>query len=458
MQGPSYPNPTTTANTQADLNLRSGIQQTNLGRPNQVTPFGSSTWTTTGKNPDGTPIQTNTMTLAPEQQAILDQINKSGLATANLLNRETGDLGRTLNQPLNQPKYTQYGNVPNLKNNVKAGAIKNTVADAGDITRGYDAGGDIRATLSEDDYGAQRQQVEDALMGRVNTQYDRDYARREQSLASKGIRAGSEAYNKSMDDYNRSLGDARVSAVLGAGQEQNRLQQLDLNAGQFQNAAQQQANQQNMQAAGFGNAAQGQQYSQNAADAAFWNQAQNQQFGQGMQNAALYNSARQGEFQNRNTVTGANNQLATQQFNNQITGRNQGINEVNALRGGAQMQQPSFMNMGGGGVAPVDYTGQVQNQFNAQQQGYNNMWNGIGGIAGTVGGWAFSDERLKEDITKVGETEDGVGINTFRFKGSPMMQMGVIAQDVRKKKPGAVRKTPSGFLAVNVPEALRVAA
>lgn len=50
----------------------------------------------------------------------------------------------------------------------------------------------------------------------------------------------------------------------------------------------------------------------------------------------------------------------------------------------------------------------------------------------------FSDRRLKTDIRRVGETNDGVPIYTFRFKGSPVTQMGVMAQDVEKRQPRAV--------------------
>lgn len=51
---------------------------------------------------------------------------------------------------------------------------------------------------------------------------------------------------------------------------------------------------------------------------------------------------------------------------------------------------------------------------------------------------AFSDKRVKKDIKKVGKTDDGLPIFTYKYKGQDRTQMGVMAQDVEKKKPGAV--------------------
>lgn len=76
---------------------------------------------------------------------------------------------------------------------------------------------------------------------------------------------------------------------------------------------------------------------------------------------------------------------------------------------------------------------------------------GLGGIA-EAGGFpaifGFSDRRLKEDIKRVGETDDGLGVYTYKYKGSPVTQMGVMAQEVEKVKPDAVRMI-GGYRAVN---------
>lgn len=61
----------------------------------------------------------------------------------------------------------------------------------------------------------------------------------------------------------------------------------------------------------------------------------------------------------------------------------------------------------------------------------------IAGVGLTALGM-FSDERVKENVERVGQTDDGLPIYTFRYKGSPQTQMGLMAQDVEQVKPEAV--------------------
>lgn len=133
--------------------------------------------------------------------------------------------------------------------------------------------------------------------------------------------------------------------------------------------------------------------------------------------------------------------------------RNIPLNEAIALMTGGQS---GYISTPGSQVAPVDYTGLVNNKYNADVQNYQSGMSGLFGLASAgLGGWLKSDERLKTDKEKVGETDDGIGVYKYRFKGSPMMQMGVMAQEVKRKMPGAVRKDPDGFYAVNYDKVVR---
>lgn len=60
----------------------------------------------------------------------------------------------------------------------------------------------------------------------------------------------------------------------------------------------------------------------------------------------------------------------------------------------------------------------------------------------------FSDERLKEDIEPVGELTDGQPVYKYRYIGSPIFQIGLMAQDVEKTNPDAVHEV-GGFRAVD---------
>lgn len=59
-----------------------------------------------------------------------------------------------------------------------------------------------------------------------------------------------------------------------------------------------------------------------------------------------------------------------------------------------------------------------------------------------------SDRRLKENIKRVGKTDDGLNVYTYNYKGNPLRHMGVMAQEVEKVKPGAVGEI-GGFKAVD---------
>jgi|SRR5579872_1739592 len=61
----------------------------------------------------------------------------------------------------------------------------------------------------------------------------------------------------------------------------------------------------------------------------------------------------------------------------------------------------------------------------------------------------LSDERVKDDVKKVGSLDSGVGIYRFRYKGRPETHVGFVAQDVEKKLPHAVGTLRSGVKTVD---------
>lgn len=100
---------------------------------------------------------------------------------------------------------------------------------------------------------------------------------------------------------------------------------------------------------------------------------------------------------------------------------------------------------------------------NADLAKYNssaNIWKMIGNLGGSAlsaAGSMFSDERLKEDIEPVGELNDGQTVYKYRYVGSPVFQIGLMAQDVEQTHPEAVTDI-AGFKAVNYDKATRYAA
>lgn len=90
--------------------------------------------------------------------------------------------------------------------------------------------------------------------------------------------------------------------------------------------------------------------------------------------------------------------------------------------------------------------GGYQTQKSGQSTG-SAIASGIGTIASIAS--LFSDARLKEDIRRVGQTDGGLPVYTFRYKGEPAVHMGVMAQDVEVMQPEALGPVVSGFKTVN---------
>lgn len=89
--------------------------------------------------------------------------------------------------------------------------------------------------------------------------------------------------------------------------------------------------------------------------------------------------------------------------------------------------------------------GQFGTQTNTQKQSM-----GLAGMLGMglQGLSLFSDARLKEDVRRVGTADNGLPIYTYRYIGSPVTHMGVMAQEAAEVAPEAVHEV-GGYLAVD---------
>ena len=96
----------------------------------------------------------------------------------------------------------------------------------------------------------------------------------------------------------------------------------------------------------------------------------------------------------------------------------------------------------------ANWQSNVSSAKNAQQAQNTQTASSVLGTVASMA-MAFSDKRLKDDIEKVGKTDGGLPIYTFKYKGSPKTQMGVMAQDVKKKKPSALGPVLGGMMTVD---------
>lgn len=518
-KAPKSPDPKETAAAQTSTNIGTAIANGYLGNVNQVTPDGSLTYAQSGTNKWTDPMSgavydlptwTATQTLSPAQQAIKTESDAAELNLGKLANTQSGRLNSILADPMSlsgapaagkssslvAPSYSQFGAGPQLQTSVGntgsiqnqiagAGNIQTAVGNSGNISNSIASGGDITKSYGTE-YGANVQQVQDALMSRMQPGLDQNRSSLEQKLANQGLQPGSAAYDRALDTATRQENDARYGAILNAGQEQSRIAGLAQQQAAFQNSAQAQQYSQNANDAQFGNSAQQQQYAQNANNMQMGNAAQQQQFGQNQSqlqannsaqqqsytqaanNTQLANSANQQMYQNQNTATGANNALQDQNFNvqqakidaqnkeranylnEQYALRNQNVNEVLGVASGSQVSSPTFVPTQGQSIPTVDYAGLVQQNYQNQMGGYNASQANTGAILGGLASmFSLSDEDAKKDIKKVG------GLYEYRYKGegkNAPKRIGVMAQEVEKVRPNAVRKGPDGLRRVNYGE------
>lgn len=199
-KAPDAPNPTKTAAAQGDAN-REAVQTSSIvNNPNTVTPYGNQTYSQSGTEyvTDATgkqvavPRYTQTTTLAPAQQQMLEQQNQAGIGVNDLALSQIDQLQNTLGSPIDT------SGLPNYQ---------------------YTSG---------NDYSADRQRVEDALMERMSKYASQDREAMDTRLATQGVSQGHEAYKNSADEFNRNLTDQRLAAILGAGTEQSRLANMEL--------------------------------------------------------------------------------------------------------------------------------------------------------------------------------------------------------------------------------------
>lgn len=178
--------------------------------------------------------------------------------------------------------------------------------------------------------------------------------------------------------------------------------------------------------------------------------------------SAAYDRAMEGVYQGEND---ARNQLLltgrNQAVQEALLQRNQPLNEIIGLASGSQVQTPQFAStpqtaLAGTDVAGITLAG-YQNQmaqYGQQQQNMGGLYGTIGSIAGAALPFILSDKRAKTDIDRIGETEDDIPIVSYRYKGDSTPRIGFLAQDVQKKRPEAVKRLPSGYLAVDYEKAV----
>jgi hypothetical protein len=182
-----------------------------------------------------------------------------------------------------------------------------------------------------------------------------------------------------------------------------------------------------------------------------WNRAMMQQ---GQRENDLLNSAITSGF-------GVGLQARQRGFEELAYQRNEPINTLNAVRSGAQVTGPSFVNSAQQattsgpdllGAAQMGYNAQM-GDFNAKQAAQQNFNQGLM----SLGAAGLSDIRTKENIKQIHWMPNGLPVYEYEykdeFKDHPLAGhgkfIGVMAQEVEQKYPQAVINLDNGYKAVD---------
>jgi len=143
--------------------------------------------------------------------------------------------------------------------------------------------------------------------------------------------------------------------------------------------------------------------------------------------------------------------------------RNEPLNTLSAVRTGAQVQGPQFVNSAQQattagpdilGAAQMGYNAQM-GDFNAKQAAQANLNQGLFSLGSSA--MMMSDVRLKENIKAIGVMDNGLTLYSFEYKDEvkshPLagdgIHVGVMAQEVEQVFPYAVKTLDDGYKVVD---------
>lgn len=406
---PAAPDYTGAAQQTAAGNLDMARAATAANRVNQVTPYGNLNYAITGSDPYGNPTWTATTSLSDVGKQLLNTQNNASLGLGSAINSQLGQVQNVMGQGFNPQTAPITSNIGQANlNQLQGQANLQTSPDYQGGMAGWDKANQL-------------------LMARLQPQMQIQQQNLDAQLANQGIAPGTEAYNRAKMSLGMQQNDLLNQAQLSGLSAGNTLFNQGLQGAQFGNTAQQQAYQNSQQ--------------QQAAN----NSLAQQQFANQLTNANLGNAAQQ------------------QQFNQALTQYNMPLNTLSALRTGAQVQNPSFVNSANQattsgadilGATQMGYNAQLgaSNAANAAQQGLNS---GLMSLGGTLGAAAImSDIRTKEHIELVGNL-NGLNVYEFEYKDEYKDEaghgrfIGHMAQEVEKVVPMAVVTRTDGIKLVD---------
>ena len=419
---PAAPDYLGAATAQAAASEKATTAQNFANRPTINTPWGTQSWGTDSSVDPATGQNVTTWTqntsLAPALQSALD----SQIGLQNDRSQLAGGFMDRVADEYSKP--FDYAGLPQMAQVNAPGSLQTSTND---YSKGLATGFNFGSPLPQFD-SSYRDTVANQLMQKMQPAHDYQQRQLETKLSNMGFRPGTEGYDRELNNMAQRQSAERYNALDTAGNEAQRLYNMQMGTAQ-------QGYQQNLGAAQFQNQALGQANALDLANMGASNNAMSQQFGLNTQYA------------------NAQNQLRQQAIAEEMQRRGMSLNEMNALLSGQQVNMPNMPSFNTAtksetpnilGATQMGYDAQL-GATNAQNAAFGNLL-GAGAQLGSAA-FMFSDRRLKSNIKRVGTHAIGVGIYDYTMMGMP--QRGVIAQEVEAVRPDLVKRHASGYLMVN---------
>jgi hypothetical protein len=486
---PKAPDYAAAAKEQAQSSKEVTEQQTWANRPDQVTPWGTESWSNEmvwdpatqqniNKWTQNTTLNAQSQQALDAQLAVQNQRSQLALGAGNRLGDEYGQqfdwgqFGQMAQNP-NAPIYQQPGSMVGPAQGPQYGtqglnsygqAPTQGQYSAENIQRGLDTSGLQQLDPSQ----RYNQQAGDAVYNQWASRAQPAQAQATNQLRTQlynqGLKEGDAAYDNEMAKLRMTQGDAQQQAAFQAtqmaGSEASRMYGMDQSTRQQQfgeiqaggNFANQAAQQSLQQQLGLG----GQRYEESLGAGNYANQMRQQQLGemtglgqQNYQNQQAYIDAQnqqraqglqeqmavgQQNYANQTSQANAFNTQRQQQIAEAMQQRGFNLNEINALLTGQQVSMPTmpgFQNAqrseGLQSLQAADMQGQAAlDAYNAKAGATAGMMSGIGSIAG---GFMPSSRAVKRRIKRLGKTPGGTPIYSFQYVWGGPQQIGVMADE-----------------------------
>jgi hypothetical protein len=461
---PAAPDYSGAARETAAGNVDAARVATAANRINQVTPYGSLTYTQSGEDKYGNPTYTATQALSADQQRLLDTQNRISGSLGDVASKGVSYVENMLNTPFDTSKLAEMqsrvspADMQRLTGQANLGQMGQAEAQlrAGQAPN-------LQTSIGQNAGMAGWDRASDLLMSRLNPQIEQSQDRLRAQLANQGIVAGTEAYDRAMTQQGQKENDLRTQAQLQAQGIQQNLFGQELQAGQFGNQAMLGQNAAQLQNLGFTNQAQQADFANQLAGMGFNNQQIQQMYQNQMGQQQANNAIAQQEYANRMAGANLSNQARQQGLQEQAYLRNEPLNTLSAVRTGSQVQGPQFVNSFNQattsgpdllGAAGMQYNAQM-GDFNAKQAAQQSFNQGLMGLG--AAGIMASDIRMKENIKQIHWLPNGLPVYEYEykseFKDHPFAghgkHIGVMAQEVEMVKPEAVITNADGYKMVN---------